>query len=187
LDIFEDIREKMKRLCKTVLLPMNIGIAVLSPLSADAVTREEMRILDAAYPPGSFVNCEGELAGNGKNLLPMTTKIRGHIISRAENLSYADVRMMFIPHGSSTATITLSYRQKVIMEESGQRVYIDPDSLKVSMPVSPSSEAIVAKGFRDGLPATQEIQPYQTTEITDFPSYVVRAPGESPLYCHKEE
>jgi hypothetical protein len=53
----------MKRLCKTVLLPMDIGIAVLSPLSADAVTREEMRTLDAAYPPGSFVNCEAELAG----------------------------------------------------------------------------------------------------------------------------
>lgn len=177
----------MKRLCKTVLLPMNIGIAVLSPLSAGAVTREEMRTLDAAYPPGSIVNCEAELAGNGKNLLPMTTKIRGHIISRAENLSHADVRVMFIPHGSSTATITLSYRQKVIMEENGQRVYIDPKSLKVSMPVSPSSEVIVAKGFRDRLPATQEVQPYQTTEITDFPSYVVRVPGESPLYCHKVE
>ncbi|CAI2474939.1 hypothetical protein [Serratia liquefaciens] len=177
----------MKRLCKTVLLPMNIGIAVLSPLSAGAVTREEMRTLDAAYPPGSIVNCEAELAGNGKNLLPMTTKIRGHIISRAENLSHADVRVMFIPHGSSTATITLSYRQKVIMEENGQRVYIDPESLEVSMPVSPSSEAIVAKGFRDRLPATQEVQPYQTTEITDFPSYVVRVPGESPLYCHKVE
>lgn len=177
----------MKRFCKAVLLPVNGGITLFGPLDARAITREEMRTLDAAYPPGSFVNCEAELAGNGKNLLPMTTKIRGHIISRAENLSHADVRMMFIPHGSSTATITLSYRQKVIMEESGQRVYIDPDSLKVSMPVSPSSEMIVAQGFRDQLPATQEIQPYQTTEITDFPSYVVRVPGESPLYCHKEE
>ncbi|MGE6470339.1 hypothetical protein [Serratia proteamaculans] len=113
----------MKRFCKAVLLPVIGGITLFGPLfgplDARAITREEMRTLDAAYPPGSFVNCEAELAGNGKNLLPMTTKIRGHIISRAENLSYADVRMMFIPHGSSTATITLSYRQKVIMEEGG--------------------------------------------------------------------
>ncbi|WP_273849596.1 hypothetical protein [Serratia liquefaciens] len=177
----------MKRFYKTALPLVIGGFILLGSLGSSAVTREEMRTLDAAYPPGSIVNCEAELAGNGKNLLPMTTKIRGHIISRAENLSHADVRVMFIPHGSSTATITLSYRQKVIMEENGQRVYIDPKSLKVSMPVSPSSEVIVAKGFRDRLPATQEVQPYQTTEITDFPSYVVRAPGESPLYCHKVE
>lgn len=45
----------MKRLCKTVLLPMNIGIAVLSPLSAGAVTREEMRTLDVGYPDGGGV------------------------------------------------------------------------------------------------------------------------------------
>lgn len=45
----------MKRLCKTVLLPMNIGIAVLSPLSVGAVTREEMRTLDVGYPDGGGV------------------------------------------------------------------------------------------------------------------------------------
>jgi hypothetical protein len=74
----------MKRFYKTALPLVIGGFILLGSLDSSAVTREEMRTLDAAYPPGSIVNCEAELAGNGKNLLPMTTKIRGHIISRAE-------------------------------------------------------------------------------------------------------
>ncbi|MDW5500143.1 hypothetical protein R6Y99_10120 [Pseudomonas lundensis] len=163
------------------------GILLFGPLYAGAVTREEMRTLDAAYPPGSVTICESQLEGNGKDLLPMLVKIRGSITDRSGNVSHSVVSVMFIPHGKSTATITLSYRQTVTMEANGQWAHIDPDSLKVSMPASPSSEDIVAQGFRDRLPSGKELQPYETTEITDFPSYVVRVPGESPLYCHKEE
>jgi hypothetical protein len=177
----------MKRICMTFLLSVSLGIALLNPLNAGAITREGMQKLDAAYPPGSFTICESQLEGNGKELIPMLVKIRGHIIDRSENVSHSDVRVMFIPHGASTATITLSYRQTVTMEADGQWAHIDPDSLKVSMPTNPSSEEIVAQGFHDWLPSGKELQPYETTEITNFPSYVVRVPGEPPLYCHKDE
>lgn len=171
----------------TILLSVNLGIALLNSLNAGAITREGMQKLDAAYPPGSVTICESQFEGNGKDLIPMFVKIRGHTIDRSENVSHSDVHVMFIPHGSSTATITLSYRQTVTMEANGQWAHIDPDSLKVSMPTNPSSEEIVAQGFRDRLPSGKELQPYETTEITDFPSYVVRVSGESPLYCHKDE
>lgn len=170
----------MKRFCKTVMLPVITGIVFWGPSDTGAVTREEMFKLNAAYPPGSFTICESKLEGNGKDLMPMLAKIRGHIIDRKGNLSHSDVSVMFIPLGASTASLTLSYRQTVTMEDNGQWAHIDPDSLKVSMP------AILAEGFRNRLPTGKELQPYQTTEITDFPSYVVRIPGESPLYCHKE-
>ncbi|AGO56994.1 hypothetical protein ACOMDM_21985 [Serratia plymuthica] len=176
----------MKRFCKTVMLPVITGIVFWGPSDTGAVTREEMFKLNAAYPPGSFTICESKLEGNGKDLMPMLAKIRGHIIDRKDNLSHSDVSVMFIPQGASTASLTLSYRQTVTMEDNGQWAHIDPDSLKVSMPANPASEAILAEGFRNRLPTGKELQPYQTTEITDFPSYVVRIPGESPLYCHKE-
>lgn len=60
-------------------------MAVLGSVSVGAVTREDMLKLNAAYPPGSVVICETRLEGNGKNIMPMLLKTRGHIKKEQKN------------------------------------------------------------------------------------------------------
>lgn len=179
----------MKQLYKTVLLLVGIGMAVLGSVSAGAITREDMLKLNAAYPPGSVVSCETRLEGNGKNIRPMLLKTRGHIKKRTEKLSQADVSTVFIPQGSSTVTMTVNYQQRATMEEDGELVDIDPDSLTVSFSAAnPAAEAVVAKKMRDILPPSgSDLRPYETAKITVFPAYTISPPGQPPIYCHKEK
>jgi len=73
-------------------------------------------------------------------------------------------------------------------DEKGQYSKIDPDSMTVSMPgATPETEQAVLQGFRKQFTADESFAPYSQIEITDFPSYISRNPGEPPTYCHKEQ
>lgn len=179
----------MKHFYKSFLLPTGIGIAVLCSMNVEAITREEMLNLNAAYPPGSVVSCETQLEGNGKNLMPMLLKTRASIKERTEYLSRAEVSITFIPHGSSSTKMTVNYQARATMEEDGERVDIDPDSLTVSfIPENPASAAIVADKMRSSLPPTgSDLRPYKRVKITNFPSFIITPPDQPPTYCFKEE
>ncbi len=179
----------MKYFYNTFLLPTGIGIAVLCSMNVEAITREDMLKLNAAYPAGSVVSCETQLEGNGKNLLPTLLKTRAHIKERTGNLSRADVSVTFLPRGSSTTTMTVNYRSSSTMEDDGELVDIDPDSLTVSFsPANPASDAIVANKMRGSLPpAGSDLRPYTAVKITDFPSYIITPRDQPPTYCLKEK
>lgn len=176
----------MKSINQGILFSATIAVALLGPINAGAVTREEMQRLTDAYPVGSVVVCEAFLEGNGKDRAPMLTKIRGQVTARKGDVSQLNVSVMFIPTGSSNVTLTMSYKQTTTIKDEGSLVVIDRDSFKVSMPASPASEPILTKSFVDKLPDGDDIRPFSSTKITTFPSYVVQSPGESPLHCNKE-
>lgn len=176
----------MKSINQGILFSVTIAIALLGPIKAGAVTREEMQRLADAYPVGSVVICEALLEGNGKDKKSMLTKTRGQVTARKGDVSQLDVSIMFIPTGSSDATLTVSFKQTTTIKDEGNLVVVDRDSFNVSMPLSPASEPAVTKGFVDRLPAGDDLRPFSRTSITTFPSYVVQSPGESSLYCNKE-
>ncbi|MBN0975992.1 hypothetical protein JTY93_15210 [Pseudomonas hygromyciniae] len=179
----------MKHFYKTFLLPTGIGIGVLCSMNVEAITRDEMLKLNAAYPPGSIVSCETQLEGNGKNLLPTLLKTRAHIKERTGNLTRTDVSVTFIPLGSATTTMTVNYQSRATMEDDGELIEIDPDSLTVSFsPANPASESIVANKMRSILPPTgSDLRLYKTVKITDFPSFIITPQDQPPTYCLKEE
>jgi len=179
----------MNHIYKTFLLPTGIGIAVLCSMNVEAITREEMLKLNAAYPPGSVISCETRLEGNGKNLLPTLLKTRAHIKERSGNLTRTDVSVTFVPQGSSTTTMTVNYQSRATVEDDGELVDIDPDSLTVSFsPSNPASESIVANKMRSTLPPTgSDLRLYKTVTITDFPSFIITPQDQPPIYCFKEE
>ncbi|MCE0829030.1 hypothetical protein LVQ78_23930 [Buttiauxella sp. A2-C2_NF] len=177
----------MLRLYRRILLLVIISLTLFCSLRSGAVTFEEMLKLDAAYTVGSFIACQAELEGNGRDRQPMLIKVHGQVTDRAENVTRYNVRIQFISKQTSSISLTLSYRQTVTLEENGQIVHIEPDSLTVSMPGSSAiNEGIVAKVFRDRFASEKNHESYKSTEITDFPSYIVRKPDEPPLYCHKD-
>lgn len=85
--------------------------------------------------------------------------------------------------------MTVNYQQRATMEEDGELVDIDPDSLTVSFSTAnPAAEAIVAKKMRDMLPPNgRDLRLYKTAKITVFPAYAISPPGQPPIYCHKEK
>ncbi|WP_432755504.1 hypothetical protein [Pseudomonas sp. WMBT8] len=179
----------MNHIYKTFLLPMGIGIAVLCSMNVEAITREEMLKLNAAYPPGSVVSCETQLEGNGKNILPTLLKTRAHIKERTGNLTRTDVSVTFIPKGLSSNTMTVNYQSRATMEDDGELIDIDPASLTVSFSAAnPAGEEIVANKMRSTLPPTgSDLRLYKTVKITDFPSFIITPQDQPPTYCSKEE
>ncbi len=72
-------------------------------------------------------------------------------------------------------------------DDKEQHSLIDPKSMAVSMPaVGPAGEEAVLKGFRSRFGGTENFTPYSQTEITEFPAYITRNPGEAPSYYRKE-
>jgi len=89
--------------------------------------------------------------------------------------------------GSVTPGLTLTFAGTQRKSRTGYYSRIDADSMAVSMPVAgPEGEKIVLESMHQRLPEDEEFAPFSQTEITDFPSYVVRQPDEPPSYCHKE-
>lgn len=154
--------------------------------AAGAATNEEMTRLEAAYPAGSVVICRQDLPGDGMARLPTRLEVRGTILSREADLTTGQGIATWTTHGSAKPGLTLTF--VVTQRKSGSGYYsrIDPASMAVSMPtVGPEGEKTVLEGFRRRLPAGEELAPFSETEITDFPSYVIRKPGEPVSYCHK--
>jgi len=155
--------------------------------AAGAATNEEMTRLEAAYPAGSVVICRQDLPGDGMARLPTRLEVHGTVLNREADLTTGQGIATWRTHGSASPGLTLTF--VVTQRKSGSGYYsrIDPASMAVSMPaVGPEGEKNVLEGFRRRLPAGEEFAPFSETEITDFPSYVVRKPDEPPSYCHKE-
>jgi len=155
--------------------------------AAGAATNEEMTRLEASYPPRSVVICRQDLPGDGMARLPTRLEVRGTVLSREADLTTGQGIATWTPHGSVRPGLTLTFT--VTQRKSGSGYYsrIDPASMAVSMPAAgPEGEKTVLEGMRQRLPADEEFAPFSETEITDFPSYVVRKPDEPPSYCHKE-
>lgn len=172
-----------------LVLPAGVAIAVLCSMNVEAITREEMLKLNAAYPPGSVVSCETQLEGNGKNILPTLLKTRAHIKERTGNLTRTDVSVTFVPKGLSTHTMTVNYQSRATMEEDGELIDIDPDSLTVSFSTAnPEGGAIVANKMRSLIPPTgSDLRLYKTVKITDFPSFIITPQDQPPTHCFKEK
>lgn len=153
---------------------------------AGAATYEEAAHLDDAYPPGSTEVCIQNLPRDAKNILPTRLEVRATIISRTADLTTGRGIVTWITHGSTAPGLTLTYTFKQRENGSGYYSRIDPASMAVSMPaVGPEGEKNVLESFRRRMPAGEEFAPFSQIEITDFPSYVVRKPGEPVSYCHK--
>jgi hypothetical protein len=119
--------------------------------------------------------------------LPTRLEVHGTVLNREADLTTGQGIATWRTHGSASPGLTLTF--VVTQRKSGSGYYsrIDPASMAVSMPaVGPEGEKNVLEGFRRRLPAGEEFAPFSETEITDFPSYVVRKPDEPPSYCHKE-
>lgn len=157
---------------------------------AGAATREEMRRLDEAYPPGSVVVCHSDLPGDGKLSLPTTMISRGKVESRENGHTLYSVSVTWQTQGakeSDAGDLTLTFLMNQRSDEKGQYSFIDPESMAVSMPAAgPAGEEAVLKGFRSRFGGTENFSPYSQTEITEFPAYITRNPGEAPSYCRKE-
>jgi len=154
---------------------------------AGAATYEEVKRLDAAYPPGSVVICRSDLPGDSQMLRHTLTTTRGTVVARRNNITDFDVAVTWLTEGETGAGMTLTFRSTERAEKKGVYVRIDPDSMSLSLPGAREEEKkTVLDGFRDNFARTEHFGAYSETEITDFPSYVVRKPGEPPALCHKE-
>jgi hypothetical protein len=154
--------------------------------AAGAATNEEMGRLDEAYPRGSVVICRQDLPGDGMVRLPTRLEIRETVISRKADLTTGRGVATWITHDSTAPGLTLTYTFRQRKNGSSYYSRSDPASMVVSMPaVGPEGEKTVLEGFRRRLPAGEEFSPFSQIEITDFPSYVVRKPGEPVSYCQK--
>lgn len=106
--------------------------------------------------------------------------VRGTVISQIKGLTTYDISATWAPEGGSGMMLTYSDR-------TGQYSRIDPTSMSVSMPAAgPEGEETVREGFRSRFATGESFIPYSQTEITDFPNYITRNPGESPVYCRQE-
>lgn len=168
------------------------GIQALSWITAvtssvvSAATYEEMQRLDAAYPPGSVVFCRSDLPGDWNVQPPTTMTARGTVISQAKGITTYDISATWAPEGSSSG-MTLTYSMSLRSDRSGQYLRIDPTSMSVSMPAAGSEgEKTVLEGFRSRFASGESFTPYSQAEITDFPNYITRNPGEPPIYCRQE-
>lgn len=160
-------------------------MAAVTSSVVSAATYEEMQRLDAAYPPGSVVVCRSDLPGDGSVQPPTTMTVRGTVISQKKGLTTYDISVTWAPEGSSGMTLT--YRMSQRSDRTGQYSRIDPTSMSVSMPAAgPEGEKTVLEGFRSRFATGESFTPYSQTEITGFPNYITRNPGEPPLYCRQE-
>ncbi|QHM74066.1 hypothetical protein [Mixta intestinalis] len=166
------------------------AVAALSGAASDAgaATREEVQRLDAAYPPGSVVVCRADLPGDGRDRLPTRLESRVIVVTRTADQTVGRGTVSWITGGHTSPGLTLTFTVTQRKSESGYYSRIDPASMVVSMPgAGPEGEKLVLDGMRQRLPAGEEFAPFSQTEITDFPSYITRKPGEPPIYCHKEK
>ena len=160
------------------------GAAVTASVGR-AASYEERQRLDAAYPPGSVVVGKSELPGDGNGQPPTSTTARGTGISQTKGLTTYDISVTWAPEGSSGMTLTYRVSQRSV--RSGQYSRIDPTRMSVSMPAAgPEGEKTVLEGFRSRFATGESFTPYSQTEITDFPNYITRNPGEPPVYCRQE-
>lgn len=172
-----------------LMRPMLYGLLCLGLMpTAGAATADEMARLDAVYPPGSVVICHQELPGNSRDRLPGWLEFRGTILTRTADQMKAWGTLAWFTHGYATPGLTLTFTVTQRNSKSGYYSRVDPASMIVSMPAAgPEGEKIVLDGMRRRLPAGEEFAPFSQTEITEFPSYVVRKPDQQPSYCHKEK
>ncbi|WP_435956164.1 hypothetical protein [Dryocola sp. BD626] len=171
----------VKRLC------LITALTALTATAVSAATYEEMQRLDAAYPPGSVVVCRSDTPGdaNGQPRTAMTA--RGTIISQTKGLTTYDITVTWLPEGSSSSGMMLRYSMSQRSNKNGLYSRIDPASLSASLPGgSPEVEKAILEGFRSRFATGESFAPYSQTEITDFPDYITRNPGEAPVYCHQE-
>lgn len=175
----------MKATLRYVIRGLGLTTAHMAS-GACAATYEEMQRLEAAYPPGSVVICKSETPGDGKVQKPTTMTARGTVVSQERGLTTYDISVTWLPDGSSTGMM-LAYKMSQRSDSNGQYSRIDPASLSVSMPgAGPEGEKAVLEGFRTRFAAGESFAPYTQTEITDFPDYITRNPGEPPVCCHQE-
>lgn len=175
----------MKAALRYVLQGLGLTTAFMAS-GAGAATYEEMQRLEAAFPPGSVVICKSDTPGDGKFKKPTTMTARGTIVSQKRGLTTYDISATWLPEGSRTG-MTLVYRMSQRSDGNGQYSRIDPASLSISMSgAGPEGEKAVLEGFRTRFAAGESFAPYSQTEITDFPDYITRNPGEPPVYCHQD-
>lgn len=177
----------MNRIKRTAGRCCAAAVFVGTAFGAGAATPEEMVRLDAAYPPGSVVICHQDRPGDGRELLPGRLEFRAIILTQTADQTIARGTAMWITRGHATPGLTLTFTVTQRKSESGYYSRVDPASMVVTMPAAgPAGEKTVLEGMRQRLPAGEEFAPFSQTEITDFPSYVVRKPDEPPSFCHKE-
>ncbi|MBZ0059443.1 MULTISPECIES: hypothetical protein [unclassified Leclercia] len=88
---------------------------------------------------------------------------------------------------SNAGDLTLTFRMNQRSDEKGQHSLIDPESMAFSMPAAgPAGEEAVQKGSCSKFGGTENFTPCSQTDITEFPAYITRDPGEAPSYCRKE-
>lgn len=170
-----------------------LGVMVVivgTTYGVSAATREEMQRLDEAYPPGSVVVCHSDLPGDGKLSLPTTMISRGKVESKENGHTLFSVSVTWRTpgaKGSDAGDLILTFRMNQRSDEKGLYTLIDPESMAVTMSAAgPAGEEAVLKGFRSRFGGTKNFAPYSQTEITEFPAYITRNPGEAPSYCRKE-
>ncbi|WP_261866098.1 hypothetical protein [Pectobacterium carotovorum] len=167
-----------------------IGLTILLTRTipdAGAATYSEILRLTEAYPPGSVIVCRADLLGDGKTLLPTTLTTRGTVVARRNNFTDFDVAVTWLPKIENSKELTLTFRATERSERTGQYTWIDTDSMAVSLAgAQPEEKKLILNGFRSRSDGTEKFSPYTNIEITTFPSYLTRNPGEPTAYCHKE-
>lgn len=112
---------------------------------------------------------------------------RGTVITRRNNLTDYDVKVTWLTEGANSSGMTLTFQSTERAEQSGVYLRIDPDTMAVSLPgASHEEKNNLLDGFRTRFGGSEHFASYTETEITDFPSYIYRKPGEPTAYCHKD-
>lgn len=159
----------------------------VTTLGAGAATHQEILRLAEAYPPGSVVVCRSDFPGDGKLRQPTTLINRGTVTAHRNNLTDYNVVLTWLTKGQTSNGLTLTFRATERTEKAGQYTRVDPDSMAVSLlGAAPEEEKAALAGFRKQMGGKENFVPYTQIEITDFPAYIIRIPGEVPVHCHRE-
>ncbi|WP_158784174.1 hypothetical protein [Pantoea sp. BAV 3049] len=153
-------------------------ILMMISLPAGAASREELRLLNMAYPPGSTVVCRMTRAA-----IPPAEQPEQHIEAHARILeagderTVSDVTLTQTISAERTPWVTFRYRQIATLEAAEQRFETAGDSLQIVSTRYPQYATRLLAGMRENLTLRQA---FSRTTISRLPYYKILPDPENP-------
>jgi len=138
--------------------------AALVVTAAGAATREELVSIEAVQRPGSAVVCSATYTppGQTRSLLFIT---RAQVTARVNGQMHARVQDVYA--SGETPYIYKTYTGVSTLEETRQKVEVDPDSIRIRFPSNPAAQ-----------PALEEDARRETVSYVAFDKVRLLSPGK---------
>lgn len=153
-------------------------VLMLASLPVAAVSREEMRQLNMAYPVGSQISCTVTYVANSSTGQPeQHIHTEGLVLLAGAERAVFDVITTQTIENETKPWLVYRYQLTSTLEETDSLMSVDPDSIRIVRTRYPQYAITTLANLRkNGIfrPALER------TEITDFPSYRILPDRDNP-------